>query len=152
MFLFYKLKVSDFDRMVQYVKDLEKENKMLLNQNSQLKEELKKLKSNFEHSDRGLDQSRLVRQLSDYIELIKPSKPRSALTSHKTVRDHGHEQPQARDQHQPAHKTSTSQLTKPRTRAAASKGPAPASSQNIDKFVCHKGKDDLGKKFKIIGG
>ena len=52
MFLFYKLKVSDFDRMVQYVKDLEKENKMLLNQNSQLKEELKKLKSNFEVSDR----------------------------------------------------------------------------------------------------
>ena len=91
MFLFYKLKVSDFDRMVQYVKDLEKENKMLLNQNSQLKEELKKLKSNFEHSDRGLDQSRLVRQLSDYIELIKPSKLRSALTRQRPARDHRHE-------------------------------------------------------------
>ena len=68
--------MSDFDRMIQYVKELEQENKMLINQNAQLKEELRKLKLNSEALDNGLDKSRLVRQLSDYIELIKLSKPR----------------------------------------------------------------------------
>ena len=119
--------MSDFDRMHKYVKELEQENKMLINQNAQLKEELKNLKSNSEGLDRGLDQSRLVRQLSDYIELIKPSKPRSALTSHRPTRDHGHE-------------------------LDTSQGPAPASTQDVNEFVCHKGKDGFWKKCKIVGG
>ena len=92
--------MSDFDRMHKYVKELEQENKMLINQNAQLKEELKNLKSNSEGLDRGLDQSRLVRQLSDYIELIKPSKPRSALTSQR---------PPTRARHQLETSTGTSQ-------------------------------------------
>ena len=129
--------MSDFDRMHQYVKELEKENKMLLNRNAQLKEELKKLKSNSEVSDRGLDQSRLVRQLSDYIELIKPSKPRSALTSHRPTRDHGHE-------------LDTSQRPAP-TPARHQQQPTPASTQDVDEFVCHKGKDGFLKECKIVG-
>ena len=75
--------MSDFDRMIQYVKELEQENKMLINQNAQLKEELRKLKLNSEALDNGLDKSRLVRQLSGYIELIKLSKPWSSHTSQR---------------------------------------------------------------------
>ena len=140
MFLFYKWKVSDFLNYVKKLendnKTLEQENKMLKNTINQLKEEVRKLKSHSEGLDRGFDQSKLVRQLSDYIELIKPSKPRSALPSQRAPTP-------ARDQLQPSPARGQLQPTPARCHLQ----PTPAS--DVDQFICRKGKGGFLKECKI---